>query len=219
MSETKKLGIPYLQELDDLQANDAIVNILDEKAPRRTIEQVNWSDEFPYHPLTTFTVAHSKTMLYIDFFVRCNYLRAVNYENQSPVSEDSCVEFFVEPTGELPYWNFEFNCIGAVNASYRMERKRPVRLADEQLSRIERYPSCGTRPFRELEGLFTWNLLVGIPLDLIGIEYNGEPIKMRGNFYKCASAATQPHFLSWNPINSEHPDFHRPDCFGDLVLL
>lgn len=219
MPRTKTLEIPYLPELNELKGQDEIINLLEEKAPRRTIESVNWAKEFPYHPLTTFTTAHSDKMLYIDFFVRCNFLRAENYKNQSPVSEDSCVEFFVEPTGELPYWNFEFNCIGTVNASHRYERKNPTRLTDEEIARIERYPSCGTRPFRELEGLFTWNLLVGIPLDLIGVKYEGKPIEMRGNFYKCASAATQPHFLSWNPIKTEHPDFHQPDFFGKITLL
>lgn len=217
--ETKTLEIPYLPQLDSLKAGDAIVNLLDEKAPRRTIESVNWAADFPYRPLTTFTTAHSSRMLYIDFFVRCNFLRAENFENRSPVSEDSCVEFFVEPTGELPYWNFEFNCIGTVNASHRVERNDPIRLTDAEIDRIERYPSCGTRPFRELEGLFSWNLLVGIPFDLIGIIYEGRPIEMRGNFYKCASAASQPHFMSWNPIISDKPDFHRPEFFGKLVLL
>lgn len=219
MSETKELKVPYLPQLDSSMGSDEIINILDSAAPRGTIESVNWAEEYPYHPLTTFNIAHNGKMLYIDFFVRCNFLRAENFENLSPVSEDSCVEFFVEPTGELPYWNFEFNCIGTVNASHRMERKSPTRLTNEEIARIERYPSCGTRPFRELEGLFTWNLLVAIPLDLIGVKYEGKPIEMRGNFYKCASAASQPHFLSWSPIKTAKPDFHQPDFFSKITLL
>lgn len=219
MSEPKRLEIPYIASLDSVSDPEVIINTLDREAPRRNIESVNWADRFPYHPLTTFAIAHTKDMIYIDFFVRCNYLRAENYSNQSPVSEDSCVEFFVEPNGELPYWNFEFNCIGTVNASVRSKRSEPTRLTDGQIAAIQRYPSCGTRPFRELEGLFSWNLLVGIPLSLIGLKYEGKPIAMRGNFYKCASAASQPHFLSWNPIESEQPDFHRPDCFGELILI
>lgn len=219
MSEIKTLEIPFLPEITDLKNHDEILNLLEDKATRRTIESVNWANEFPYHPLTTFTIAHSGKALYIDFFVRCNFLRAENYENGSPVCEDSCVEFFLEPDGKLPYWNFEFNCIGTVNASYRIKRKNPTRLTDDEIARIERYPSCGTRPFRELEGLFTWDLLVVIPFDLVGIEYKNQPVEMRGNFYKCASKATQPHFLSWNPISTPTPDFHQPDFFGKLILL
>ena len=219
MSSLKSLKIPYLEELKHLSQANEIINCLDEKAPRKTIDSVNWAKEYPYRPLATFTTAHSGEMLYIDFFVRCNFLRAENYKNQSPVSEDSCVEFFVEPTGDLPYWNFEFNCIGTINASYRCERSNPTRLNDEQLSKIVRYASCGNRPFKELEGLFTWNLLVGIPFDLLGIDYKHEPIAMKGNFYKCASSCSQPHFMSWNPIKSAKPDFHRPEYFGNIILL
>lgn len=219
MNAPKEIRLSYLPQLDALNSPDAVINLLDLKAARRTIESVNWRDRFPYQPLTTFTTAHSGKNIYIDFFVRCNFLRAENYTNQSPVSEDSCVEFFVEPVPGGEYWNFEFNCIGTVNASHRKERAHPTRLTDDEIARIRRFASCGERPFRELEGIFTWNLLIVIPLDLIGVEYTGEALKLRGNFYKCASAASQPHYLSWNPIETPKPDFHRPEFFGNIILL
>lgn len=217
----KTVKAPYIAELDSLSNADDITTLLDHAGTRCTIDCLNWPDLYPYAPLTTFTIAHSATQLYIDFFVRCNYLRAENYENQSPVSQDSCVEFFVSPdlADEKLYWNFEFNCIGTINASHRRERKNPTRLSDDELRRIRRYASCGTRPFREMEGMFAWNLLVAIPLDLLGIKYEGKPVNMRGNFYKCASATAAPHFLSWNPVVSERPDFHRPQNFGLITLL
>ena len=43
---------------------------------------------------------------------------------------------------------------------------------------------------------------------------DGQTIK--ANFYKCGDELQTPHFLSWNPINIEKPDFHRPDFFGSL---
>ena len=214
----KKVEAPYIPQLDGLDNSDEIIALLDLEGTRREIDTINWP-EFPYAPLTTFTIAHSAKYLYIDFFVRCNYLRAENSANQSPVCEDSCVEFFVDPKKDGEYWNFEFNCIGAVNSSHRRERKNKTALTDAELARIHRYASCGTRPFRELEGIFTWNLLVAIPLDLMGIEYKGAPIEMKGNFYKCAAATSAPHYLSWNPMGGERPDFHRPQDFGDITLL
>ncbi|MDE5642792.1 MAG: hypothetical protein K2I56_04815 [Muribaculaceae bacterium] len=215
----KQILLPNLPQLDCLESPDAVINLLDEKGTRRTIESVNWREQYPYQPLTVFTAAHSGKNIYVDFFVRCNFLRAENFTNQSPVSEDCCVEFFVQPEEGAEYWNFEFNCIGTVNASHRIRRPEPTRLSDDEIDRIRRYGSCGTRPFRELEGIFTWNLLTVIPLDLIGTEYKGEPLKMKGNFYKCASAASQPHYMSWNPIDTPKPDFHRPEFFGDIILL
>lgn len=215
----KNLDIPFLPGLDDMPANQ-IISLLDEKGERRTVECLNWKDRFPYRPLTAFAVAHSEKYLYIDFFVRSNYLRAVNYENNSNVYQDSCVEFFVSPNDDGYYYNFEFNCIGTVHAAKRKDRHSGQLLSDDQLNRIIRYPSCGTKPFNEVEGIFTWNLLVAIPLDLIGLEYKpGEKIKIRGNFYKCGDLTSSPHYLSWSPINTPDPDFHRPEFFGDITLL
>lgn len=219
MSETKTVKIPFIPWLDKMEVPDDIRQMLDDQGVMKPINEVNWAQEFPYRPLAAFSIAHSGTALYVDFLVRCNYLRAENYTDQSPVSQDSCVEFFVSPTSDLHYWNFEFNCIGAINASHRSERNKPTRLTSDELARVRRYPSCGSRPFCELEGLFIWSLLVVIPFDLIGVEYDGTPKVISGNFNKCASATSQPHYLSWNRIVSEKPDFHRPDCFGHLILL
>lgn len=211
------LTIPYLPQLDEVSLEEA-VKILDDHGEHRTVECLNWKEQFPYHPLTAFTVAHSGTHIYIDFFVRCNYLRAVNTANNSPVHQDSCVEFFVAPKGQTPYYNFEFNCIGTIHAACRTDRHNGTPLTDEQLSRVRRLPSCGTKPFNELEGIFSWNLVVAIPLDLIGIKYDGKPVDMRANFYKCADATASPHFLSWAPVDTPEPDYHRPEFFGSITL-
>jgi hypothetical protein len=40
--------------------------------------------------------------------------------------------------------------------------------------------------------------------------------KCRANFYKCGDDLPEPHFLAWNMINTEEPDFHRPEFFGTL---
>ncbi len=213
-----QLIIPRIDTLDAITETDAIIALLDDKGARGDISHVDWPEVSSYRPMASFSTAYSRTHLYIDFLVRCNYLRAENSDNQSPVSEDSCVEFFVEPQPGGEYWNFEFNCIGAINASHRMVRPQPTRLDAGQLATVRRYASCGTRPFREIEGLFTWNLLVAIPLSLIGLDADNMPEKVRGNFYKCASATSEPHYLSWNPILTEKPDFHRPDFFGDIYF-
>ncbi len=219
MDQRRTLHIPYIPELDDAAAGD-IATILDRQGSRCLIDKANWADQYPYAPLTSVSAAHSGAALYLDFFVRCNYLRAVNNKDLSPVSQDSCVEFFVspDPTDTL-YWNFEFNCIGALNASFRRERAHPTRLSPDQLRQVVRRASCGSRPFCEIEGMFAWEILTIIPFGLLGIEYHGgQPVEMSGNLYKCASATSAPHYLSWNPIDTPKPDFHRPEFFGRIIL-
>ncbi len=215
---TKTINVPYIPELNDITLEEA-VTILDDRGERRTIECLNWKEEFPYHPLTAFSIAHSGTHIYLDFFVRCNYLRAVNYKNNSDVYQDSCVEFFVSPEGSDYYYNFEFNCIGTIHAAKRIDRHNGTLLSDEELDSVKRLPSCGTRPFQEVEGMFSWNIIVAIPLSLIGVTYTpGNPVELRGNFYKCADATSHPHYLSWAPIDTPTPDFHRPEFFGKIIL-
>ena len=214
----EKLNVPYIEAIHGSDADD-VINKLEELGERRTIDSIGWKNEFPYHPLTTFSVAHSDKSLYIDFFVRSNYLRAMNYETNSAVYEDSAVGFFLQPhTGSSTYYSFMFNCIGTVSGEICREGHKPQQLPKEHLDRIIRFASCGTRPFRELEGLFTWNVVAELPLDIIGIKYEGHPIMMKGNFYKCASGTQQPHFLAWQPVKADHPDFHRPEFFGDIEL-
>lgn len=211
------LNVPFIADLDFLNT-DAIFNRLESSGVRHSIGELNWKDQYPYHPLTTFTIAHSAKYIYVNFFVRCNYLRAVNYENNSPVYEDSCVMFYVQPLDSQEYSRFEFNCIGTINAVRQTGEDSSVRFTDEEIASISLLPSCGRRPFREIEGLFTWDILVAIPLKLVGVEYNGGPLKLKGNFFKCASGTSQPHFLSWSPVKSKEPDFLRPESFGEIIL-
>ncbi len=211
------MKVPKMVELDGLTM-DAVSEVLSSKAPTYGINCVNWEKQFPYHPLTEITIAHSGKYIYVNFFVHCNYLRAVNYRNNTNVCEDSCVEFFLKVPGSEEYWNFEFNCIGTVNASHRKDRKHPIRLTDAEISRIKRYASCGTSPFNEMEGLFPWTLTIAIPFDLIGLDAESLPVTIEGNFYKCASGTSMPHYLSWAPIKTEAPNFHCPEFFGQILL-
>lgn len=213
----KSLLIPLVKELDGVSPENA-AQLLEGRCARCSISSLNWAKQYPYHPLTVVNVAHTGKSIYIDFFVRCNYLRAVNYKNNTPVWEDSSVSFFIRPKADGEYWNFDFNCIGAVNAAHRMTRRPVTRLTDEEISSIKRYTSCGSSPFMEVEGLFTWNVIAEIPLELIGVEYTGVPVLMKGNFCKCASGTSQPHFITWNPVSTPEPEFHAPESFGDIIL-
>ncbi|MEI3342563.1 MAG: carbohydrate-binding family 9-like protein [Coprobacter fastidiosus] len=83
---------------------------------------------------------------------------------------------------------------------------------------IERYASAGHKPFQEMQGIFAWELLVSIPFDLIGVNPESLPEKLYANFYKCADNSSLPHYLSWSPIETENPDFHRPEFFGEIYF-
>ena len=218
MSASLSASLPYAPQLEDCHLSE-VAGILEEAGTRLSVESLNWPELFPYRPLTVVSMAHSGKKIYLDFLVRCNYLRAVNYTPNSPVYEDSCVEFFASDGGEdaSTYHSFCFNCIGTIMAR-KHDPEGATFLSPDELAGIGVWASVGTRPFQECEGSFIWSVTVAIPISLLGLEYNGKPIEIRGNFNKCASATSQPHFLSWAPILSEKPDFNRPDCFAPITI-
>lgn len=41
---------------------------------------------------------------------------------------------------------------------------------------------------------------------------------MIGNFFKTGEQTPVHHTLSWNLIDLDKPDFHRPEWFGKLIV-
>lgn len=215
----KTITVPYLPKLADGEDEGVIALTLRTQGASDTINCVNWPEVTDHCPETKFYIGHDGHAIYLLYDVSGPGLRAINNTNQSPVSQDSCVEFFIVPDTEIGrYWNFEFNAIGAVNASHRVVRPAPTRLDDMTISAIRRYSSAGTEPFEEKDGIFNWSLLVVIPLSIIGVIFDGKTRIMRANFLKCGSKTRNPHFVSWSPIETPAPDFHKPEFFGELIL-
>lgn len=214
----KNLTVPYIPDLGGISP-ERRAEILESEGGALKIDVNNWPELFPDSPETIVRIAHDGKNLYVDFNCSDYNVKAEVAENLGPVASDSCVEFFVMPdaaTGR--YWNFEFNAIGRKNVSTRIVRSEPRRLTSEELDSIHVVTSEGTEPFPEKTGPRNWWLRAVIPLSLIGVKYEGSQVAMAANFYKCAGRTSTPHYLSWNPIESEKPDFHRKEFFGTLTL-
>lgn len=212
----KHIHIPYIEGLNNIDIESS-GDLLEETGQNDTIEIINWPNKYPYKPITFFIIGRSSSSIFIKFYVRGTMLRAVYSNDQDPVYQDSCVEFFCMPVGADKYTNFEFNCIGTCSASSRKSRNEHiVPFTKDEMQTIKRYPSIGRRAFNEMEGMFEWELTVEIPFKLMGIDSENLPPKIVGNFYKCADGTDSPHFISWSPIQTEKPDFHCPEFFGEL---
>ena len=185
-----------------------------------SIDKVNWPDAFPYCPETSVEIGNNRDFLFLKFAVKGEQLRAVTVEDQGPVWEDSCVEFFCQVPGDNHYMNFETNCVGAMVASRRLGRDEDVQpLPPEEMALIERKCSFPREVIEEKDGLFEWTVELKIPLSLIFREKEPSfPLTLRANFYKCADKTKKPHFVSWQPIYLPNPNFHCPEFFGEIVL-
>ena len=185
------------------------------------IDKVNWPEAFPEKPEVTVEVSNDREALFLKWHVKGEQLRAVTTEDQGPVWEDSCVEFFCRVPGEDHYFNFECNCIGAMVGSRRKGRAEDVQpLSPAEMARIERQCDFPREAFEEKDGMFEWTVEEKIPLDLIFRDSKPVfPQTLQANFYKCADKTKQPHFVSWRPIDLQKPDFHCPQFFGEIILL
>jgi hypothetical protein len=180
----------------------------------------------PEHlPETAFKALHDGSRLHLLFQVRDRYVVARHTRFQDPVCEDSCVEFFFYPGDSVTdgYFNLEVNCRGTLLFKFQRARGLLVRpVSPEDAARVGVHPSLGFgRMDPEVPGPLVWKLLVSLPLEVVGryLPLAGSPRIWRGNVYKCADRSSHPHWLTWNPVSSPGPDFHRPEGFGRFVFL
>ena len=185
------------------------------------IDQVNWPESFPEKPEVSVEVSNDHEALYLHYRVKGEQLRAVTTEDQGPVWEDSCVEFFCQVPGDKHYCNFECNCIGSIVGSRRLGRaEEVVPFSPDEMGTIERKCTFPREALEEKDGLFAWEVELRIPLRLIFREKKPAfPQTLKANFYKCADKTKKPHFVSWQPIDLPKPDFHCPQFFGEITLL
>jgi len=178
-----------------------------------------------HRPRTRVRLAWDAQNLYGIFKVEDRFIRCVHTRFQAPVYKDSCVEFFVQPRPDRGYFNFEFNCGGALLASYITDHQRTADgfaayqpLAADEGGRITMLSSLPRRLDPEIAEARTWQLAFRLPLDVMA-RYTG-PLQVaagvawRANFYKCGDETSHPHWAAWHPVDALN--FHLPHCFGWL---
>ncbi len=188
-------------------------------ATKIKIENNNWFKEFPYSPVVSAALWHNSKSLFIEFEVKEYATMANVTEDNGEVWTDSCVEFFIsfDDTG---YYNFEFSCIGKLLLAFRKEKPNPTYANSEVLSRIKRCSTLGNQPFSEQISKTPqlWKMSVEIPIEAF-FKHNFssfDGLKASANLYKCGDNLAAPHFLSWNPIDTPTPNFHKPEFFAKI---
>ena len=186
---------------------------------RHALERIPWP-AFSYKPRVAFSMAYAENAILLKYFVQEKAMRVLFQTDNSPVHQDSCVEFFVAFDNEEKYYNLEFNCTGACIGGFGKNRKERKLLDKKFLSKIRRLSvikSC-----REGEGaLFDWELTLVIPSEIFSYSNitHLKDRRCRVNFYKCGDELPEPHFLAWKNVKAETPDFHLPESFGTMHFI
>ena len=205
-------------DFHDCHDSGTITARLDAEGRTLLVDEVPWKEMYPYRPLVVVSLAHDDRYIYASFIIRSRTIKGLYLNDQEAVCDDSCVEIFLKPQAEGEYWNIEFNCLGTLNSSRRLSRTISTHLTPEDSATILRFPSMPRESFDERPTNSTWELLVMIPLELIGLGNTEFPKAIRGNIYACASGMKDPYYLSYFPVATPKPDYHRPETFGSIVL-
>ena len=196
----------------------AIPRLLDkEKIDFQSINSINW-DSYSYRPKVKFRIAHTDQSVLLHFKVTEASVRAKYSNDNGAVWTDSCVEFFSIPANDGIYYNIECNCIGTILIGAGPARENREHAPEQITSLVQRWSSLGHEPFEEKVEETDWEVALIIPY---GVFFKHQirsldGVEIKANFYKCGDELQTPHFVSWNPIAVDKPDFHRPDFFGTL---
>lgn len=190
--------------------------------PKASIDNYPW-DNNGYMPETYVKLCYTEDGLYIRFFSKEPEIKAIYTKPNEPAYKDSCVELFINPNPykDDRYMNFETNCIGTLLLGIGRGRQNRELISpkEQRVFNISTMLSVDTMSDYDGEG---WDIIYTIPFSFIKKYYEqieiGSGHEMLGNFYKCGDGTKYPHFGCWNRIENDMPDFHRPECFGKLIL-
>ena len=212
------IKVPYLRAVNNETTLDVVSVILD-KLERNAIETTPWPD-FVHKPDVSFCIAYTDNSILLKYYVHEKSLRGLYALANTPVHEDSCVEFFISFGEEPAYYNLELNCIGTCLFGYGKNKACRQVIPGDVISKIKRHIVIehaidgGANPVY-------WELTVMIPMDVF-IYHNIRNLKgtqCRVNFFKCGDELPEPHFLAWNNIVAPAPNFHLPEFFGNMHFI
>lgn len=190
--------------------------------PTLGIDCYQWEDN-GYKPEVKAAVCYDEAALHIRFTAWEDRIKVKGVKYCDSVYKDSCVEFFFNPAPDRDnrYLNFEMNAAGVLLLGIGSDRGDWRYLYEVNPSIFNIKSSVKMYEVEAFKGPF-WQVEYTIPFEFIEKYYGNLDItsgmQLRANFYKCGDDTEYPHYGSWNPIEIEEADFHRPDYFGKLIL-
>jgi len=172
-------------------------------------------------PAVKVRLLYHPEWIYVMFRVEDHYVRAVSSAINGRVWEDSCVEFFFspDPANPLAYFNLEVNCAGVPLFHFKDPARPDAALpSDDDIRKIVIAHSVPGLVNPEITKPLTWTIGYRIPVEMLmqyGTVARPAPgVRWGANFYKIGDKTSNPHWMTWSPIDHPVPNFHLPAQFG-----
>ncbi len=180
--------------------------------PTLSIDSIHWTP-LPLDITAGAQICYDDSALYVRLFAKEEKIRT---EENGPLGNpcmDSCLEFFFCPNpDDKRYLNFEMNPVcckflGMCDGNGMIVRLLPFQ---DMFNPVVTYTDGG------------WEITYHIPYSFIRLffpEFSPKSGgKIRANCYKCGDLTEKPHYISWNEMTSDLPNFHRPCDFGVMIF-
>lgn len=182
----------------------------------------NYMGELPaFRPVVKAKMMYDDANLYLIFRVEDRHVRIQMQKFNESVSTDACVEFFFSPETEFPlrYFNLEINAGGTALMAYHIDGVRK-NLTEKDFESVEIAHSLPKKLDQEISEPVTWTLEYKLPLEMLkkfsNITMPKKGVTWRANFFKTSSKSSNPHYITWSPVNNPVPQFHLPQFFGTI---
>jgi hypothetical protein len=214
MDAAISVNIPYLNGFDNLHTVEDIAKVLDAHE-RRPIAHAPWSAGAK-QPEVSFALAYGKDDIYLKYYVKEHTLKAEYNNFNDPVFEDSCVEFFIAFDDDASYYNLEFNYMGTSRAQYGQHKNGRTFIPVDLLKTIRHQ----TLVKSNVVGNTQWELTLCIPKTIFKFHpaLSLEQSKAKVNLFKCGDGLPEPHFLCWNKVEAQQPEFHLISFFKEITF-
>ena len=212
-NNVKELKVIAVKDINYESSITEISGLLD-RLDKNEMDNVPWKSH-PYKPSASFTISYGPDCLFLKYFISEKQIRAAEEAPNSPVWQDTCVEFFVSFNDGAHYYNFEINCIGTILAAYGNGRENRSFLSEQVIGTIKTFiiiDKLSSPP------TIHWDLIAVIPFTAFAHDKIDSltGVSARANFFKCGDKLSEPHYVSWNQVEAPEPDFHLPQYFGTL---
>lgn len=206
-------GIPFFNGIpqNDFTLRDEFLDSL----PKEKLKASNWVD-LRIVPRASFVICYTEHSICLKYYISEPYFKADYKKTYDPVSEDSCVELFIAFDEDDNYYNLEFNALGTCLAAYGPNRDARERIPEKLIQSIEH--AAAWTVYLPEQNQYQWTFVIDIPLSVF-CHSNLTDLKhhtARANVYKCGDKLIEPHYLMWNDIKTDEPDYHQPDFFRKI---
>lgn len=206
VSDVRAAEIPQLFASEQIQYN--------------AVSDLNWPEQYPYLPQVDFAVAHNGSSILIHYRVTEKRTVGTMENDLDGVWKESCCEFFCMEQGDSLYYNIESNCIGSILMECGSGRAGRTTSTADNLQQIDRWASLGRSSVGTISAQTHWELALVIPLSAFWRHSYGtlDGKTFLANVYNCVGSGDDRQYVTWYPIVSAAPDFHRPEYFGRILF-